>query len=174
MTGRTCRLLFEGQVSEEIQWKSGLPQGSPLSPILFLLYNSHFLRDVETDTSYGYGRVDNLNLLVWGKDLEETVENAQLLVPGLERWSQTHYTAFETRKLTATIFFPPRKTRPPNPPLIFLDGKTLPYSPSLSMLSCTLDKNLDFRAHQIAVAAQAASCLTAVTLVARAQKGIKP
>lgn len=43
MRDRKVRLLFKGKESEWIEWKSGLPQGSPLSPILFLIYNSQLL-----------------------------------------------------------------------------------------------------------------------------------
>ncbi|GAA5998315.1 hypothetical protein JCM11641_002900, partial [Rhodosporidiobolus odoratus] len=52
MEDRRVKLLFEGKESGWIEWASGLPQGSPLSPIIFLLYNSQLLRDAQTDFSY--------------------------------------------------------------------------------------------------------------------------
>jgi hypothetical protein len=43
MSGRTTTLLFQGAETARCQLTAGLPQGSPLSPILFLLYNSELL-----------------------------------------------------------------------------------------------------------------------------------
>jgi hypothetical protein len=43
LSDRSCTLRLEGVVSEPIEWDSGFPQGSPLSPILFLAYNTPLL-----------------------------------------------------------------------------------------------------------------------------------
>jgi hypothetical protein len=51
MKGRSCRLQYEGVISESIEWMSELPQGSPLSPILFLLYNSRLLKSCRSKFS---------------------------------------------------------------------------------------------------------------------------
>ncbi|GAA6056512.1 hypothetical protein NBRC10513_007118 [Rhodotorula toruloides] len=40
LSDRTCTLQLEGVVSNPIAWTSGLPQGSPLLPILFLSYTT--------------------------------------------------------------------------------------------------------------------------------------
>ncbi|GAA5995160.1 hypothetical protein JCM11641_007792, partial [Rhodosporidiobolus odoratus] len=174
MEDRRVKLLFEGKESGWIEWASGLPQGSPLSPIIFLLYNSQLLRDAQTDFSYGYGWVDDLNILAWGRTVEQAVSNAQKLTPNLEGWSKTHATAFETTKTTVTLFLPPQARRPIDPPPIILCGEPLEYSPALGMLGCVIDENLTFKAHISAVAKKAATSLTAVSLLARAKGGMKP
>ena len=38
LTARSARLRFDGQESDKIEIKTGVPQGSPLSPILFILF----------------------------------------------------------------------------------------------------------------------------------------
>ncbi|GAA6026171.1 hypothetical protein JCM10207_001435, partial [Rhodosporidiobolus poonsookiae] len=69
MTHRTCQLWFEGALGEGIEWSSGLPQGSPLSPMLFLLYNLHLICASRTKSSVAYARIKGMNLLAWGKPL---------------------------------------------------------------------------------------------------------
>ncbi|GAA5993612.1 hypothetical protein JCM11641_005311 [Rhodosporidiobolus odoratus] len=174
MRERRVKLLFEGKESEWIEWQSGLPQGSPLSPILFLIYNSQLLRDAQTDCSYGYGWVDDLNILAWGKGAEQAVSNAQRIVPNLEAWSTSHSTSFETTKTTVTLLLPPRTKRPTILPPVILAGQALAYSPTLGMLGCTLDDQFTFKPHTAAVAAKAATSLTVVAQLARSQEGMKP
>ncbi|GAA5920686.1 hypothetical protein JCM6882_006532, partial [Rhodosporidiobolus microsporus] len=119
----------------------------PLSPILFLLYNAALLLLARTPSSCGFGWVDDLNLLVWGNTVEEAVAAAQELVPGLEEWSDSHFSAFEPSKTLVTIFTP-RNTKLPSPlPHIILRGVELAYSPSLTMLGTILDEHLTFAVH---------------------------
>jgi Reverse transcriptase (RNA-dependent DNA polymerase) len=43
MTDRTTTLIVQGQESEAFPVEAGVPQGSTLSPILFLFYNAELL-----------------------------------------------------------------------------------------------------------------------------------
>jgi hypothetical protein len=67
MEGKTYCLHFEGIVSDPIEWRSGLPQGSPLSPILFLLYDSLLLEYCRSDSTMAWGWIDDVNLLHGGR-----------------------------------------------------------------------------------------------------------
>ena len=43
LTGRTTKIVFKGYESEKILTPIGIPQGSPLLPILFLFFISELL-----------------------------------------------------------------------------------------------------------------------------------
>ena len=43
LTGRTTKIVFDGYESEKIPTPIGIPQGSPLLPILFLFFISKLL-----------------------------------------------------------------------------------------------------------------------------------
>uniref|UniRef100_A0A0K3CPZ3 BY PROTMAP: gi/342318905/gb/EGU10861.1/ Pol-like protein [Rhodotorula glutinis ATCC 204091] n=2 Tax=Rhodotorula toruloides TaxID=5286 RepID=A0A0K3CPZ3_RHOTO len=73
LSHRFCTLQLEGIVSNSIDWTSGLPQGSPLSPILFLSYNAPLLESCEIATTCGFGWIDDVNVLAWGKTVDEAV-----------------------------------------------------------------------------------------------------
>ncbi|GAA5919246.1 hypothetical protein JCM8208_002084, partial [Rhodotorula glutinis] len=55
MSARSCTLVLEGVSSEPVKWRSGLPQGSPLSPALFLTYNADLLRACRSDSTMATG-----------------------------------------------------------------------------------------------------------------------
>ncbi|GAA5948265.1 hypothetical protein JCM3775_005230 [Rhodotorula graminis] len=71
MSGRTCTLVLKGVSREPVKWRSGLPQGSPLSPALFLTYNADLLRSCRSASTMATGWIDDVNLLEWGKTLHE-------------------------------------------------------------------------------------------------------
>ncbi|GAA5846556.1 hypothetical protein JCM11251_006525 [Rhodosporidiobolus azoricus] len=174
MVGRSCRLQFEGTVSEPLAWESGLLQGSTLSPILFLLYNVDLIRLAKAPSSCGFGWIDNVNILAWGPSVPAAIAAAQVLVPALKAWSNSHKFAFEPDKTSVTIFHPPQRPPPPNPPAVVLRGTELTFSLSLSLLDTELDSTLSFSAHQARCAAKAATAMTGASLLSKARWGLKP
>ncbi|GAA6016977.1 hypothetical protein JCM10207_007870, partial [Rhodosporidiobolus poonsookiae] len=175
MTERTCQLRFEGVLGEGIEWRSGLPQGSPLSPILFLLYNRRLIAASRTESSVAYGWIDDVNLLAWGKTVSEAVAAAQAVVPALEGWSEAYQSAFEPAKTFVTLFSPRSRRLPPDPlPPVVLGGVPLAYSPSLVMLGTTLNSRLTFREHVARCVAKASTAAAGVRLLAGAKAGLAP
>ncbi|CDR48848.1 hypothetical protein NBRC10512_005718 [Rhodotorula toruloides] len=174
LSDRSCTLQLEGVVSESIEWTSGLPQGSPLSPILFLAYNAPLLDACETTLTCGFGGIDDVNLLAWGKTVEDAVSAMNSIVPKLEAWSYSHSSAFEPTKTEATIFLPAARAIPDNPPRVILQGHAVAFTPSLTMLGTKLDSRLSFREHISACAAKATTSTTAISLLTRSKAGLAP
>ncbi|GAA6025253.1 hypothetical protein JCM10207_006241 [Rhodosporidiobolus poonsookiae] len=174
MSDRSCRLRVDGEEGEEVAWGSGLPQGSPLSPILFLFYNAGAVEACASASSTGCGWIDDLNLLAWGRTVDEAVSVLQARVPALEKWSKTHQSAFEPAKTKLTLFIPRQRRRPASLPPVTLCGVELEWSPTLTMLGAVLDGELSFKAHIACCAAKASTAVTAVRLLASAGKGLSP
>ena len=67
MHGRRTRIAFDGYVSDWFQTDAGIPQGSPLSPILFLFFISELLEGMQNakDGAFAFGFVDDTNLITW-------------------------------------------------------------------------------------------------------------
>jgi len=72
LSDRSTCLSFEGQDSQQFNVQVSVPQGSPLSPILFLLYNSELV-ELCSRPNIGItatGFADDLNLLTYGTSTE--------------------------------------------------------------------------------------------------------
>ena len=100
LRARRTRIAYTGYKSEWIEIKTGIPQGSPLSPILFLFYISELLESLQDPrtATIGLGFVDDTNLITWGTS---AAENYQRLIEAhkiYEKWARHHGARFAPEK----------------------------------------------------------------------------
>ncbi|KAL2142339.1 hypothetical protein VTI28DRAFT_1231 [Corynascus sepedonium] len=75
LTGRVATLHFDGQTGPEVAIRAGVPQGSPLSPVHFILYIASLYKHLQEEHPYLaiVGFADDTNLLVFGREPETNV-----------------------------------------------------------------------------------------------------
>jgi hypothetical protein len=173
LTARKTRIKFPGYESEWIQTQTGIPQGSPLSPILFLFFISELLEEfqrIEGDTM-AFGFVDDTNLITWGRTAEE---NCRRLTAAHDRciaWAKRHGASFAPEKYQLMHFT--RRRRHDSADLastVRIAGhEAILQKTSLRVLGVWVDPKLQWKEHirkavsKGAIAFEAMSRITAST-----------
>jgi hypothetical protein len=157
LTGRSTALTFDNRMDTTRHIETGIPQGSPASPILFLLYVQPLF--VELDGIHGLWTpsfIDDIALVVQGR---RAVRNASRLEEAAKiafEWADNHCVAFGDSK-TELIHFHRKctpKNRPPDTARLALERVTLPNGTIVSQpadnegirwLGIWFDRRLNFK-----------------------------
>lgn len=97
---RESCLSFDGTTSEMSSVHAGIPQGSPISPILFLFFNADLVEGCESlglKTS-AIGFVDDVNILAYGRSTEDNCRTLSRVHDTCTRWARTHGATFAPEK----------------------------------------------------------------------------
>ena len=111
MTDRRTTLVIQGSETKAFSVPAEVPQGSPLSPILFLFYNSELLdlcqRPKEGLSAIGFA--DDVNMLAYSRSTES---NCRILEVGHARcldWARRHGIKFVPSKYELIYFTKSRR-----------------------------------------------------------------
>jgi ribonuclease HI len=170
-TDRKASVVVNGFTSEvEDLPQSGLPQGSPLAPILFLFFNADLVQmAIREGASMAF--VDDYTAWVVSSSAERNTRIIQRdILPELERWERESGAVFEASK-TAFIHFTRYSDllRDSDMPLCFKEDQIQP-SRSIKVLGVILDQGLRFKEH---LAGKAEKALKAALALKRLQ-GLNP
>ena len=111
---RTANIIVNGFVSERTELpQAGLPQGSPLSPILFLFFNADLVQQKINKKGGAIAFVDDYTAWVTGKSAAETRTQIQAIVERALKWEERSGATFEPDK-TAYIHFTRNSRRQDN------------------------------------------------------------
>lgn len=167
-TDRRIQLAFEGQIQQPTNLDCGAPQGSPVSPILFLLYIREVIGKYGLQLSY----IDDISISVSSRSDYENCITLQRAVRQLSIYEEEKGIQFDPEK-TELIHF--SRTRKPLLNPIIIGGKgdlVVRPKPYLRWLGIWFDFKLDFKTHREKRLGLAISALQQIQKLAYRSKGL--
>ena len=144
LKNRTQYVELNGFKSSCLPLKTGVPQGSILGPLLFLLY----INDLPSASKLKCVIfADDTNLLIEGNDLGKMIDSLNQELKEISDFFKANQLKLNPKKTKSVIFR--RKTLRHDYVLsdILLDGEVLTVNDEASFLGITIDSNLSWEKH---------------------------
>jgi hypothetical protein len=177
-TNRTLAFTFLEQLEDPKPFLCGLPEGSPASPILFLIYANTMLEVQHKPTrELNISYVDDTSFL-------QSSQSVQFAIKCLKERSEYHT---ERGKHLGLRFSPPKsellhclpklsnkdKAKDlSHHPLLIINDQTISPSRSIKYLGIHIDESLTFKQHAISAAAKGKSALSSLLFLRHCGNGI--
>jgi ribonuclease HI len=168
LNNRTTQLKFNGVTSESIPTNAGVPQGSPMSPILYMYYNGDLL-DVPKQRGQSLGFIDDIVYGVQGLTDDGNAERLATLLKEAEEWRKGHGAKFERTKYLL-VHFTRNNRRKTTSPIEIADVIIQP-SEEARYLGVIFDKRLRFASHLQHVAKKGTKFALAISRIAKSTWG---
>ena len=144
LQGRYQYVEMNGYKSTKMPLETGVPQGSILGPLLFLLY----INDLPSATKLKCVIfADDTNLLISGNNLTELVDILNTELESVSDFFKANQLKLNAKKTKLVCF---RKRAPPaeiTKVAVYLDGENLKFEEEAVFLGLTLDSNLSWEKH---------------------------
>jgi len=127
MSDRQVKIVLDGETGEATPVDTGIPQGSPVAPILFTTYLSGIFDEVEA-TCPGVRALSFVGDVAWwagGKTEEEVAHSLEKAAAAALMWAANNGIAFDQGKTEAALFR--RKQSPPRV-TVNVGNKEVPFN----------------------------------------------
>uniref|UniRef100_A0A0D2XRS8 Reverse transcriptase domain-containing protein n=1 Tax=Fusarium oxysporum (strain Fo5176) TaxID=660025 RepID=A0A0D2XRS8_FUSOF len=115
ISGRSARVRYQDTLTPSSPLQYGLPQASPVSPILFLLYTEPIYRLGNPQGRFGYA--DDIAILSIGDTGDETTAMASGAIDEMVCWGATNGVSFDSKKTEVMNFSRSKLMTAPAPKL---------------------------------------------------------
>ena len=135
------RLSFDNNIKEFSPINTGIPQGSPISPILFLIY----LRDIFKSNTITYlSYADDISLTAASKSYKKNITILEREVKNIIELGKINTIEFDISKTDLIHFFISPKLKPY---LTLPNGSKIEPKRLVRWLGVHFDSNLKFKEH---------------------------
>ena len=166
LNNRQARVRFNGEISRSGKIPQGLPQGSVLAPVLFLLYINHLTEAIPADITVCM-YADDVSILASGKSTNDTQSRVQNAVDAIAKWSEIWKLALNASKSEVIAF----KLKSTWKPTISLNNSQIPSVSHTKFLGITYDSQLTFNKHVEDISARVARKMKILAAVAHSNWG---
>ena len=138
MTGRQQVVVVDGIKSDVLDVKAGVPHGSRIGPLLFIIYMNDIVDNIESDIMIF---ADDTSLLASGSDHAETAEQLNRDLTKISSWALKWKVVFNAKKSKDIIF---SKKSLNNSPLIVFNDTFIESVNTHKHLGLSLTSSLDW------------------------------
>ena len=144
LKGRQSRVLFRGKTSSIRIIRTGVPQGSVISPALFNIYLKDLPLPPDGISLVTYA--DDITLFKSGTNIQEICDDLNEYLEVLHNFLRERKLLVSAAKSTVTLFTSDNKQFHDHPPVL-LDNNILPLEKNPKILGVKFDPSLSFNAH---------------------------
>ena len=142
---RCQRTLLNGKISDWAHVEAGVPQGSVLGPLLFLIYINDITVNIKSNIRIF---ADDVSLFKVVEDIAISHEDLQHDLNLISQWAEQWRLRFNpdlTKQAVEVIFS--TKIKPPNHPHLICNNSAVKLVDEHKQLGIILDKKLSFTSH---------------------------
>ncbi|QRW23104.1 Reverse transcriptase (RNA-dependent DNA polymerase) [Rhizoctonia solani] len=176
LSNRTAQFCIDGILCPHFQLLDvGIPQGSPLSPVLSLLYSIPLLLASIDLQAHLFAYIDNFTILAYSHSHQENINVITNVIKNINQVAIKLGLEFELPKSDLIHFICSPKTPHSNPSLTFShSGTDTTISPKdvVRWLGFFLDRRLNFKEHIQTMAIKAKATLAGLQMLANSQNGL--
>ena len=146
LSERSTRLQFNRAKSDSIRTPAGVPQGSPISPLLYMYYNTDLLDITENrDSAVSLGFVDDIVYGVEGASDRGNARKINEILRRVKEWRRKHGVQFETSKYVLVHYT--RNRNKATKAAVNTNSTRIQPSEEAKYLGIIFDKQLRFKSH---------------------------
>jgi exonuclease III len=146
LNNRTAAIELENVLSRPFNLNSGTPQGSPLSPLLYIIYTSDSMNGIPNHTEHGLF-ADDTTLWTSSNTTSSLRSRLQHSIEEFQRWCKAWKLKLQPTKTELIHFSPHPRKKYKNPVLIEIEDTTIKPLDSTRYLGVIIDKKLNWRCH---------------------------
>ena len=146
LSARRTKVKVNGETSKEFYLNEGLPQGSSISPILFLIYINDITDYINAEAKGSLFVDDTAAWKAVGKDKMEAERKMQAIIDGVSRWARDWKMSLNSDKTEAMVISSSNKDLKWKP-VLHLKGAQVKIVSEYKFLGVIIDGGLRFKSH---------------------------
>ncbi|UYV82634.1 hypothetical protein LAZ67_22000283 [Cordylochernes scorpioides] len=173
LRGRRIKVRFNGAFSKDRRRWAGVPQGSVLSLLLFLLYINDIHPYLTEDTKVAC-YADDIAIWHTSSSIEKSEKMLNTSMRGVEKWAMELKMTINPIKTNLCVFSTDRKNRHKFNPKISINNQIIDKIRNPKYLGVILDEELRFTEHIISTSNRATRKLNILRRLCGTNWGAKP